>query len=499
MVYNTQEGSDARKITDQFSAAAGRIMAPVGAALNKVDTTVGQYAGPIVQGALQRVAGTASDVAGMLPVVGVAAKGVEAARLAAASGKVDSGVARTPIEVAKAAGFRVSPSSVHNATAAGAKPNFVARAAEDIASPLRVRADDIRHNKPVVNSIAAQDIGLPANTVFTDDAIAKAKAPAIAVYDKVATSVPLGPLARDTLTKIGKAGFDDLVPGQVIPADAQRTKDALLGIGEMNGQELKDTISRLRQQGYERTRPNVPGGQVDPDKALHGNTQLEIANALEDELAARANLVNGTLAADFVKARELFAKVGTVERARTGYDVDPHALKTAARKTNALTGGLAVIADAATHFPDDFNIRVPPYQETASGRSFTGSTLGYIPGVRKTLQLAIGVTRGEAATPQMGPRGPLSYYYRGDEYKFPVVSRDLTLMPGRDYIPQSKAEVRVKLRDALSLSTKERRAALHHPAAADRPLESTETRRIRKEKMDHIVSVLAARRKKERK
>jgi hypothetical protein len=137
-----------------------------------------------------------------------------------------------------------------------------------------------------------------------------------------------------------------------------------------------------------------------------------MANALDDRLAAAANDVDPALGAQYKEARIGFAKIQTVKNVRVGLDVDSGRLARAASKSNAIDGGLKVIADVHTAFPNVMGRTVPEPSSSKLDKFFSVASAGIKPGAEKLSRMLLNATRGEAASPMLGEGGPLGYYYR---------------------------------------------------------------------------------------
>lgn len=337
-------------------------------------------------------------------------------------------VASNPLEVGQEAGFQFNPSAIENSTAARAPQDAMgkvgsaaARAAEDFGG-----SNYTKHNKERTNSIAAQDIGLAPDAILTDAAIAEAKKPAAAVFDRAKTELPATEFSPSTRAAIAKAGNDGLTSGQRLPNEINRAKYQLINrrSAPMNTAELMQEIANLRQQGFQDLTPAMPGGRPSVKQTLTGNARLDMANALDAELQARAEAHSPQFAADIKNARRLFAKIGTVERARVGYDINPTALKRAAAKSNAIDGGLKIIADMAEHFPGEFSLSVPKRDNSAIHTAIDIASVGTVPLARAGARGVVNMTRGQNKQAVLDKSGPLRGYFSREAK--PVIQEPIT-------------------------------------------------------------------------
>lgn len=390
-------------IADLTQKGVQTTFAPVSAAVQKTDQFVGDQFGPGVQQGVRDAAAVASDVASLVPFGMAAKQGVDSWKAANAAERANAAVARAPDEVAREAGYRLAPTDVRNATGVAEQPNVASRGLESASNRGAVVADYVRHNKGVSNDIAAQDIGLPAKTPLTDANLAEARKPFGAAYNEVRQKVGPTFLDKRFAEEIGSAGRTN---GSVrpLPGAAQKEIDDLLARGKMSGQEMLGTISDLRSKGWKASASD------NVDTAAVGDVQLDLAKALESQLDRASSAIDPLLGDKYRAARKGFAKIETVERARVGLDVDAQALRRAAAKTDAIDGGLAVIADTAEAFPKMLKRDVPEAASGVNGNSLSSmasNAVGTLGG-----RWLLKKTRGEAASPQLGPSGPLSYYYR---------------------------------------------------------------------------------------
>lgn len=399
MVYHPQTAEG-----QAIDHAADPVQHAIGTGVNMLDQGIGKYAGPQVQNIARQAVGTAGDIAGSVPALGLLGKSAQAYRAAADAATANS-VARAPDEVARAAGFRVRPADIQDATGVSAQPSIARQAGEVVGGIKDMRIEDIRHNKAQVNNIAAQDIGLPANTPLTDANIQTAKKPFAAVYDKI-EQIPAtdmrDPAFTQAVLNAGKRQDSTLR----LPASVRADMTDLLSRPTMTGKQMVDTISDLRSSGWK--------GFYSDDPTAHavGSARLDMANALDNRLADAADAIDPALGAQYKEARVGFARIQTVQNARVGLDVDPQRIAKAAAKSNAIDGGLKVIADVATSFPKVMSRTVPEGDTGALHRFVSVSTLGIKPAIGKLSRILMNATDGSAAAPMIGRDGPLGYYYR---------------------------------------------------------------------------------------
>lgn len=378
------------------------------------------------------------DLLAAAPVAGAianTARGISEGRAALAAARADVPVSENMVQNLGNAGYRISPSSAHRMTGGNAAPNHGARIAEAAGGDLELAAANKAHNKPVSNGWAATDIGLPRDTVLTPENIANAKVLPTAEYRYVAgTLADAAPVGTDTAAALRATNAPDTL-GRGLPAEHGNSME-LLSSEPMTGQDLMDRIAKLRQEGYKRKTPAAPGGQVDPATEAYADAQLDAANALEQELTNRVARTNPQLLGRYQAARKTFAKIGAVERSMKGYDIDPAKVARMSEKSDALDGGLKIIADAHTHAPTDVGHSTSgraSLQNTAATAGATGvfgsgialatghpvsaGVLAAVPVTQTLIRRAVGATRGERVaselpTAETAAGDPLSHYFR---------------------------------------------------------------------------------------
>jgi hypothetical protein len=404
MVYHSQT-PEGQAIDHSADSVLVPVQNAIGKGVNTVDQAVGKYAGPGVQTAVRDFTGAGLDLAGSLPIAGLGAQAVDRIGSSIAARAANSAVARAPDEVAQAAGFKVRPTDVKNATGVSSQPSLTSQLAEDAGGAKDTRIEFIRHNKANGSDIAAQDIGLPPKTPLTDENLAKAKKPFAAVYDKV-EAIPAVSMDDQKFIDAAMAAGKRKDSVLHLPATVDKAIRDVLSKPTMTGKQMVDTISDLRDRGWRQFYSE------NADEHATGIAHLDLANALDDRLAAAANAVDPALGNQYLESRVGFSKIQTVKNARVGLDVDPQRLARAAAKTNAIDGGLKVIADTATAFPKVMTLKVPEPSEGMLKKIKNYGTLGTVPAVQKLSRMLLSSTRGEAAAPMLGEGGPLGYYYR---------------------------------------------------------------------------------------
>lgn len=334
MIYHPQRQVNKDVATDLRGLAAKYIGAPMQAIDQRVNTAIG----PTASNVIGQVGGTASDVAGSLPIVGGTLQAMRTAQELKAAQAGNQAVARTPAEVNRAAGIDMRPSDVAAMTP-GASPSLPARALEAMTgSGETAREMSIRNSLPLQER-AASAIGADLSTTrgrFTPEVFTNLKQPHNAVYDEL-EKVPGAPVKLD-LSAIGTQGASP---------EATAAIEKLKADYEVVGNSA-DAVASVRSL---RARANKQINNDNPDIQERGYAAKKIADQIDDTLAARAAGVDATLADRFKAARVALAKIHTVEDATKGGIVDAHQVLKERQRGGYMDGDLAIIADAAENAP----------------------------------------------------------------------------------------------------------------------------------------------------
>lgn len=237
----------------------------------------------------------------------------------------------------------VSP-EVQEATAAGLKltpeqagGGLMARAVQGLAGSAKLERSISKANAPVINQLAAQEIG--ANSLKPAD-ISAAKAPPIATYRAARTAGPV-PLNPSDFSSVKAAGtLKD-------PA-VQALQDHYAGMGSIDANDLVSDLSQLRSSAAK----NIKAPFAPNQNAL-GWAQKSAATALEDALQRQLQTLGAKAPvslSDFQNARQTLAKIHSVEDAMSGPNVSAQALYKQAARGVPLSGNLRTIANAYENF-----------------------------------------------------------------------------------------------------------------------------------------------------
>lgn len=283
------------------------------------------------------------DIANVLPVAGGAMKAVSGIKAAnAAEAATDA--------------------------AAASRGAFATGEGHDIAKSVAGQSGvDARviHNGKITNVIASHESGVPHGTDITSDSLQAAREAPSAVYNRLASALPEGPLSPGANAAVTAAGDQGRITKGSPDAIKQINdlRDKLLDPqGSFTGDQVVNELRGLRQEGYK----NIASDDVSNQQI--GKAQLDMARGLETHIDETLP-GNADVSIDQLKAaRQALAKNHAVEASLTGPntgEIDPKKLaRMHEADGNQLTGGLKDIAEAVQANPKAFGvpgkIDVPP-------------------------------------------------------------------------------------------------------------------------------------------
>lgn len=325
------------------AAAAGDLLpGAVGTAAKALAKQPGRQ---VVAGATGAAASQTAAEAGLGPaaqtLAGLAGAGV-------ASVRGGAGPARPAAVNARQAGYVLPPASISD------KPGLVSNVLAGWSGKIKTQQAASAKNQEVTNGLAAEALGLPKDTVLTDQVLQNVRQQAGQTYQTVINSVPV--IHTDTAWDnavaglggknshaakmfpkiVGNPGIQDMVDELQIP------KDIPTGTAVELVKELRfNANANLKAIG-------------DPSKHALGLAQREAADAMDDLMDRNitASGQPGVIDA-YREARKTIAKAYDVEGATntTTGDVNARALGRLMDKGRPLTDQLKTIADAALAFP----------------------------------------------------------------------------------------------------------------------------------------------------
>ena len=293
-----------------FQGDASAVGRTVAAPFAPVANTIENAAGPAATKHIESAAGTVNDVAGSLPVVGVAADAARAARGAAAP----LGAARGAADVAQEAGY----------TGLKSRP--------DMATPGA---------QAITNKLISQDIGVVPGADLNVAAVQNGRAVGPGkVYAQVKQSLPPN-LTQDTLLAHDLGAIQDGTSQLPKSPQVNQLRQTMVAQPDMTKEQLFANISEARQ------RASTLQDSEDPDQVALGRAYTGVANAYESFAGRQMPANSGVSLPQWQAARTQFAQSYLAEQAlKGGQNFDPATFARAAQNNpNLLTGGSKIVAD----------------------------------------------------------------------------------------------------------------------------------------------------------
>lgn len=199
-----------------------------------------------------------------------------------------------------------------------------------------------KDNAPVVNATAAKTIGLPEGTPVTRTTIEQARKPANRAYDEVGT---LGQVATDDAFRAEITKVGDRSGNKSFPEDTSAAVQVLKGIyANKKGFDAADAVSKVRSLRSDAFQ-NI--ALRDPEKQALGRAQLDIAEALDNQLERQAqSMGRDDLVQRYRDARGQLSTIHIVRRALKGTNVSARALSAQQERGVKLPPDLKTIADS---------------------------------------------------------------------------------------------------------------------------------------------------------
>jgi len=212
------------------------------------------------------------------------------------------------------------------------------------------------HNQTVGDAVAGSEAGVAQSAKLGYPNIKAARAAPSSVYDRLATSVPDGPLndaAQNNILSAGQPEGGRVSAGSpVAQQQIEALRSQLLSQtnregGQWTGQNWVNEWRGLRQEGY----GNIASEDVSNQQL--GKAQLDMAKAVQGHLGDSIPADSPVSMDQFKQATTALAKNHAVEAALRGDHVDMGAIARMQRADpELLTGGLQHIADFANNNPD---------------------------------------------------------------------------------------------------------------------------------------------------
>lgn len=409
-----QPMSQSGQAADQAIGETAQIVAqPIVNAADRAATAVGQVS-PTAETMMREAPAAFQAASTVVPL----ASGVQATRGAVALNNEAKTIAATrnptPEEMAigkaQGLGLKLLPSQQ------GRAPGAIA---EGLAGQAKLERSLSKENAVRVDAAAAEEVGLPAGTRPTHEALAKKAQEASSVYKEVGElgTVETDPQFADAIAKISdRSGSGSFA--EDTPAAVTRLKEIY---GSKSEFEAQDAVAKVRQLRADASK-NIKAPNAPEQNAL-GHAQRQIANILDEQMerAAQARGQND-LVARYKAARVQLAKIHSVQDAIRGSNVSAKALAKQNDRGVPLSGKLNDIAESYQSFDrvlqepgkirDSGPLGVVDYL-VGAGAALHNPLLATAAASRPLVRSALasdfyqGIKRGPAGTVSQAP-GPLS-------------------------------------------------------------------------------------------
>lgn len=306
-----------------------------------------------------------ADVAGGL----LTSRAANAARQASINAERDAVLAQ-----GRAVGLKVPPTAVN--------PNLVNTAAESIAGKAATRQALEASNAKIYDRLTAQDFGLPTDKPVTVNALKGVRQKAGETYENL----------KGTLTASGPIPSDEAYNAslQNILAKGVNLEKAYPGIGATANQKIQEMVKAAAVPNHDPSAVidltkylrNEASGNFkaafrsgDPEKLAIAHAQQSISDAAEDLIGRHLESIGqGELAQQWQNARTTIAKSYQAQAALKNGHVNMINLARQLSADKPLSGGMALGAKFATHFPEVS--RIPQSGAGVSKLGFWAAALG---------------------------------------------------------------------------------------------------------------------------
>lgn len=252
------------------------------------------------------------------------------------------------LEAGRDAGYVIPPTEVN--------PSAAATALESISGKAATRQAAQARNQTVTNNLVAHDLGLPADTPITQQALGAVRAREGQVYGQVSRAGQINADAQfradiQAITNPSR-NVQNAFPGAATPA-GEHIEQLVQSLDQptfSSGQALAYT-QRLRQQASANF--TAAARNADPEARALAQAQINGANALEEQIGRHLQQ-NGQadLLQQFQNARTVIAKSYQAQAALRGGNVSATKLAQQLQRGRPMTDGFGLVARFADHFGD---------------------------------------------------------------------------------------------------------------------------------------------------
>lgn len=290
------------------------------------------------------------------PQLALTAAGLPAARGAAADAmRMPPALPAAGVKAAelRAAGYDIAPSQaarlVQRESGRRDMPNVPGHFLESLVNKSELSGRFGTESAKVTEGILRQEFGLPEGTPITAEMLERQLTEANAPYEILVRAVPTVDLSvvQGLIDRLGAVRRENPLLENLPALEKMRARlgETAAG-GPLPTQQVLDAIREFRAD----SRTNFQN-ITDPVAQQMARGERAAADALEQALEEQARLVDPGLYDQVVAARQRQAKLHNVLDSWSGLEIDPQALARLGESVK-LTGGLAQIADAATHLPE---------------------------------------------------------------------------------------------------------------------------------------------------
>ena len=253
-----------------------------------------------------------------------------------------------PIMLAEQNGYTLLPSTALEGKRVG---GMTKRVAEVAGGKARTGAKISLKNQEVTNNLVKQELGIPKEASLSPALLRQAKQPWKVVRQQIEnTKVAVRP--DDVFVKNLKeilAEVKDEFTGQPINKSVAKSISSLMEPKNVSTKAVLKKIESLRREAKVNFR--ATGKKANEQRQL-AYAQKQAATALEDLLERRLGPEAPDLVKQYREARVNLAKIGAIEDALKGSDVDAKVIWKERKNGGMLTGNLETIADVYEHFPN---------------------------------------------------------------------------------------------------------------------------------------------------
>jgi|GEM_PF-6279892 len=459
-----QHAPDVQGPIQQATSAAATMLNPAGAALHALPYAAQQAgqavenSGPLGQTVMQDVVPPVRDMAS-------AAATVEGARSAASmvgkgldiginklSSPGDAGQAtidsNPKIAQARQAGFKLTGNDVRNAVNAPDSdiPGLTRQNMADDSATDTIQ----RNNRALATQSMAQDVKLGNTRAIQDDQVQARMKQEGKVYDQVGAAIGEGRApTTELMSDLDRASNPGASPAS--RAEVQQQVDFYRDHFKdgFSGQDAVSTTRQLRADAYKQM------ASEDPDTQALGKTNLNIANAIENEMMRQLPVQYQSLKDAFPAARQQLAKLHEISEVSEGGQVNAQKVLQIKRAGAPLTGASADVANAADVAPESMAQAVGPdavevpighYGVLRAVKQIGGKVIRTLPGMDPTTEAFQTSNYGPTGKPPVAtPEPPAPPRYEmpappGTAGRNPPVQPDLPLGPPREHLELTQPE-----------------------------------------------------------